>query len=53
MAGTNIAFITEIRLEPTNKFTLIKKNKNHENKIDLKNSKDILKLKLSNCIVIL
>ena len=48
--GTSIDFITEIRLEPINKFTLIKKNKNQENKIELTYKKDIYILILINKI---
>lgn len=50
MIGTSIDFITEIRLEPINKFTLIKKNKNQENKIELTYKKDIYILILINKI---
>ena len=40
-AGTNRDFKTEIRLEPINKLTLIKKKRNQENAIELRYKKDI------------
>jgi len=50
MASTSIPFITLIRLDPTNKFTLIKKNINHDKIIDEINKKDIIRKKLNKLI---
>jgi len=42
IADTSILLITLTRLEPTKRFTLIKKNINHDKIIDEINKKDII-----------